>query len=222
MGATEVVARSADGVEALVSERNAARASRSVRRCCSDVTPRSFRSSAVRFGRTVSSISFSRNAASYLPRPRLRSQTTTSIDEAQALPSSIPLSAGPGEVLGEGHGECLSSLMTVFCKSGAIGAIQGILPSRCSAATALSASDTFWRYWPPSRPRFRCVAGIWRRVSQPLKAALAVFHPGVQVGHRVGREVPLLQVRRRSDWPMTRVQRATPWPPSGRACQTLR
>jgi hypothetical protein len=27
----------------------------------------------------VSSISFSRNAASYFPRPRLRSQTTTSI-----------------------------------------------------------------------------------------------------------------------------------------------
>ena len=37
----------------------------------------SLRSSAVKFGRTVSSISFSRNAASYFPRPRLRSQTTT-------------------------------------------------------------------------------------------------------------------------------------------------
>jgi Adenylate and Guanylate cyclase catalytic domain len=34
---------------------------------------------AVKFGRTVSSISFSRNAASYFPRPRLRSQTTMSI-----------------------------------------------------------------------------------------------------------------------------------------------
>ena len=33
----------------------------------------------MRFGRTVSSISFSRNAASYFPRPRLRSQTTMSI-----------------------------------------------------------------------------------------------------------------------------------------------
>ena len=42
-------------------------------------TPSSFRSSAVRLGRTVSSISFSRNAASYCPRPRLRSQTTTSM-----------------------------------------------------------------------------------------------------------------------------------------------
>ena len=30
-------------------------------------------------GRTVSSISFSRNAASYFPRPRLRSQTTMSM-----------------------------------------------------------------------------------------------------------------------------------------------
>ena len=42
-------------------------------------TPSSFRSSSVRLGRTVSSISFSRNAASYFPRPRLRSQTTTSM-----------------------------------------------------------------------------------------------------------------------------------------------
>ena len=33
----------------------------------------------VRLGRTVSSISFSRNAASYFPRPRLRSQTTMSM-----------------------------------------------------------------------------------------------------------------------------------------------
>ena len=36
-------------------------------------------SSAVRFGRTVSSISFSRNAASYLSRPRLRSQPPISM-----------------------------------------------------------------------------------------------------------------------------------------------
>jgi hypothetical protein len=44
-----------------------------------DAAPKSFRSSAVRFGRTVSSMSFWRNAASYCPRPRLRSQTTMSI-----------------------------------------------------------------------------------------------------------------------------------------------
>ena len=35
--------------------------------------------SCVRLGRTVSSISFSRKAASYFPRPRLRSQTTMSM-----------------------------------------------------------------------------------------------------------------------------------------------
>ena len=34
---------------------------------------------AVRLGRTVSSISFSRKAASYFPRPKLRSQTTMSM-----------------------------------------------------------------------------------------------------------------------------------------------
>ena len=38
----------------------------------------------VRLGRTVSSISFSRNAASYFPRPRLRSQTTMSIGRPQS------------------------------------------------------------------------------------------------------------------------------------------
>jgi len=42
-----------------------------------------FRSSAVRFGRTVSSISLSRKAASYRPRPRLRSQTTMSMTGTQ-------------------------------------------------------------------------------------------------------------------------------------------
>ena len=41
-------------------------------------------------GRTVSSISFSRNAASYFPRPRLRSQTTTSIGRPQGLPHHDP------------------------------------------------------------------------------------------------------------------------------------
>ena len=51
----------------------------SLRRWPTVETPRSFRSSAVRLGRTVSSISLSRNAASYFLRPRLRSQTTTSI-----------------------------------------------------------------------------------------------------------------------------------------------
>ena len=45
----------------------------------------SFWSSAVRPGRTVSSISFSRNAASYFPRPRLRSQTTTSMMRPRLL-----------------------------------------------------------------------------------------------------------------------------------------
>ena len=50
-----------------------------VRRCPTMLTPISFRSSPVRVGRTFSLISFSRKAASYCSRPRLRSQTTTSI-----------------------------------------------------------------------------------------------------------------------------------------------
>ena len=52
-------------------------------RCPTAVTPSSFRFSCVRLGRTVSSISFSRNAASYFPRPRLRSQTTMSMTAPQ-------------------------------------------------------------------------------------------------------------------------------------------
>ena len=65
LGALDVVAASTDGVLPLASARRAAMASSSLRRCPSAVTPSSFRSSAVRLGRTVSSISFSRNAASY-------------------------------------------------------------------------------------------------------------------------------------------------------------
>jgi hypothetical protein len=64
---------------ALVSARRAAIASSNLRRCPTMPAPKSFGSSAVKLGRTVSSISFSRKAASYFPRPRLRSQTTTSM-----------------------------------------------------------------------------------------------------------------------------------------------
>src|SRR5215469_8384206 len=70
----------------LTSDRNAAEmsaaaiASSSLPRCPTMLTPKSFKSSAVRFGRTVSSISFSRNAASYLSRPRLRSQPSMAVD----------------------------------------------------------------------------------------------------------------------------------------------
>src|SRR6516164_5565169 len=77
-----LVAAPDDGV-ASASVRRAAMASRSLRRWPTTETPRSFRSSAVRFGRTVSSISLSRKAASYRPRPRLRSQTTMSMTATQ-------------------------------------------------------------------------------------------------------------------------------------------
>src|SRR5262252_7358844 len=76
VGALEVFATSVDGALAPASVRRAAIASRSLRRWPTTETPRSFKSSAVRFGRTVSSISLSRKAASYRPRPRLRNQTT--------------------------------------------------------------------------------------------------------------------------------------------------
>jgi hypothetical protein len=78
LGVLDEAVASTEGLP-VASLRRAAMASNSLRRCPSAATPSSFRSSAVRFGRTVSSISFSRNAASYFPRPRLRSQTTTSM-----------------------------------------------------------------------------------------------------------------------------------------------
>ena len=54
-------------------------ADRILRRWPTAATPRSFRSSTVSFGSIAPSISLSRNAASYCPRPRLRSQSPTSI-----------------------------------------------------------------------------------------------------------------------------------------------
>jgi hypothetical protein len=60
-----VAGASACGALAFASIRSAAIASSSLRRCPTMPTPRSFKSSAVRFGRTVASISLSRNAASY-------------------------------------------------------------------------------------------------------------------------------------------------------------
>src|SRR5262249_31171903 len=68
---------------ALASARNAAMASSSLRRSPTNPTPRSFKSSAVKLGRTVSSILFSRNAASYSSRPSLRSQPPTSMTAPQ-------------------------------------------------------------------------------------------------------------------------------------------
>jgi hypothetical protein len=69
----DVFAASTEDALPLASLRRAAIASSSFSRCPTAVTPSSFRVSCVKLGRTVSSISFSRNAASYFPRPRLRS-----------------------------------------------------------------------------------------------------------------------------------------------------
>ena len=73
------VASSTEGGLVPPAVRRVAIASRSLRRCPTAVTPSSFSVSCVRLGRTVSSISFSRKAASYLSRPRLRSQSPISM-----------------------------------------------------------------------------------------------------------------------------------------------
>src|ERR1700731_3292776 len=93
--AAETLLTSAGDATALVSLGRTAIASSSLRRCPSAVTPSSLRSSAVRFGRTVSSISFSRNAASYCPRPRLRSQTTTSMMAPELRLAAYHRRSGP-------------------------------------------------------------------------------------------------------------------------------
>ena len=61
-----------------------------MRRCPTMTTPRSFKSSAVKLGRTLSSIAFSRNDASYCSRPRLRSQTPRSMMVPQAGRHDLP------------------------------------------------------------------------------------------------------------------------------------
>ena len=61
------------------SARRAAMASSRMRRCPRAAIPSSFRSSAVRLGRDLSSILLSRNAASYSSIPRLRSQSPRSM-----------------------------------------------------------------------------------------------------------------------------------------------
>ena len=67
------------GISPLASVRKAAMASSSLRRWPMAPTPMSFRSSAVKRRRTVSSISFSRNAAAYRSRPRLWSHSVGSM-----------------------------------------------------------------------------------------------------------------------------------------------
>src|SRR5271165_2334290 len=60
-----------------------------LRRWPTTVTPRSLRSSSVSFGSTAPSISLSRNAASYCPRPSFRSHAPTSIRVSSDRPRSM-------------------------------------------------------------------------------------------------------------------------------------
>ena len=98
---TGAVAASADGALALASLRSAAMASRSLRRCPRAATPSSFRFSAVRLGRTVSSISFSRNAASYCPEAKAPQPDHDVHDGARAPPCSVSFSDQPRDGQGD-------------------------------------------------------------------------------------------------------------------------
>ena len=81
---------SADAERALpmpagTSGRSAAIASSNRRRCPTKPTPRSFRSSGVRLGNTLSSISLARNAGSYCSRPSFFSHSATSIADTRSI-----------------------------------------------------------------------------------------------------------------------------------------
>src|SRR6516164_5614072 len=82
LGATATVAGA--GAAVFASERRSAIASRNTRRSPTVETPNSFRSSAVRRGRTFSVIELLRKVASYFSRPRLRSQLATSMTSRPA------------------------------------------------------------------------------------------------------------------------------------------
>src|SRR6516164_2905921 len=82
---------------------SAAMASSSLRRWPTNVTPRSFRSPAVRRGSTLASIAFSRKAASYCssPRPRSHAATSTLASPTRSPPSFIlAQTAAAGEYSG--------------------------------------------------------------------------------------------------------------------------
>jgi hypothetical protein len=100
LGTAGVLAVSTEGGLPLPSFRRAAMASRSLRRCPTAVTPSSFRVSCVRLGRTVSSMSFSRNAASYFPRR---------LDD---IPGVGPATrSGQGGISQPGSGSCRSKTL---------------------------------------------------------------------------------------------------------------
>jgi hypothetical protein len=74
------VAEAGDGAgSAFVFERRSAIALSNARRCPTTETPKSFKSSAVRLGRSFSVMAFSRKAASYCSRPRPRNHTAKSM-----------------------------------------------------------------------------------------------------------------------------------------------
>src|SRR6516165_8523383 len=134
-------------------------ASSSFTRCPIEATPSSFRVSCVRPGRTVSSMSFSRNAASYFPRPRLRSQTTTSM--------TAPLFR-----VARHHDPCLEGMSSrARCNPGA-----------CRPAN--SSLDRLIAYWRALHIRRRVVGLKSSRVlfMKPMLHGTELFHRDVDWG----------------------------------------
>ncbi len=93
---------SAGAAFASASARRTAMASSSVRRCPTMTTPRSFKSSAVKRGRTFSLIALSRNIASYCSRPRCRSQPPRSMIVPELNPARMIIQVKQG-VQGTAH-----------------------------------------------------------------------------------------------------------------------
>jgi hypothetical protein len=121
------------------------------------VTPSSFRSSAVRLGRTRSFISFSRKTASYRSRPRLRSQPPRSVSVSEHITAGA-VWRGPGDRWGSERVECAiapSKSQTLFTET---------RPSRR-------------QNWPPKHRR--AVPTLWPNKSFAIRSIKrTVFHQG--------------------------------------------
>src|SRR5215831_13157313 len=174
--ALEVLTRSVEGAFSVVLERSAAMASRRMRRWPTGPTPISFRSSCVRLGMTRSSISFSRNASSYRSRPRLRSQSPTSmVAPLLRLPCHDPSrdhlsGTASSESLPNDYRQAFGSIL--ICRRVSI-ETNSRIPHRPTAAHCGSAADGFMCIMAVRTESRAMVEALPGRVGRRLAAIVA-------------------------------------------------
>jgi hypothetical protein len=136
--------------------RRAAIASSTFTRCPSAVTPNCFKCSSVRLGGTVSSISFSRKAASYFPRPRLRSQTTTSMTASH--------NRGVAHIICRGE-EAVQDRLDCGCLRGSQRPLRSYRQRQCLSVIVKIRSDLEILIFPRRKAPFLsvCACGSFQR-----------------------------------------------------------